>query len=297
MRVGGKRVTEGAAVVAAAGLAAGFTAVYWRDHPLMALFPWYFYAALMLAILVHELGHLLVGRLFGAYPLVVSIGNRRRTGGLRFGSVTVRLGFYPVGQVHWSVQPRPRGQWLTVAAGPLANLIFAGISAAVWAYWALPLLVGYSFTVMSALLGLVNLVPFRTREGSYSDGARLFGGDGVRLFGSVPPDSVPSLSDQTRLAFDSPPLPDPQPAADSAETLQRAAGTVRALCEIALTKPDLSAAELELTGTRIAWLAENAPRTPQVEAVLALYERRVGAASELAGGSQRVASVHQGEAE
>ncbi|MFD7843291.1 M50 family metallopeptidase [Nocardia sp. NPDC059764] len=279
MRVGGKQVTEGAAVAAMAAVSAGFTAIYWRDHPLMALFPWYYYGALMLAVLIHELGHLAVGRLFGAYPLIVCIGTRRGAGGLRFefGSVTVRLGLYPGGRVHWSVRPSPRGRRLTVAAGPLANLISAGIFAAVWAQAALPLPVGFSLTVLSAMLGLSNLLPFRTRDGSYSDGAQ--------LFGTVPADAVPTLSDQTRIDFGSSPPPDPRPAATTDETLQRAAGTVRALCEIALTKPDLSAAELELTGTRIAWLAGNAPRTPQVEAVLALYERRVGAASELAGGS------------
>ncbi|MFC9999833.1 hypothetical protein [Nocardia sp. NPDC127526] len=47
-------------------------------------------------------------------------------------------------------------------------------------------------------------------------------------------------------------------------------------CRLALRRPAVGDAKLALAGQRVAWLAENAPRTPQLVRVMALYQLRAG---------------------
>lgn len=147
-------------------------------------------AAFVLALLVHELGHLVAGALAGYRPFLLIVGPVRfersatRWRGMwnrdlsLFGGLA---GATPLGLLE-SAQLRRRLAVL-VAGGPLASLALGG--AAWWAVpsafaagsdastaWLFVSALGRTFALCSLLIGAVALVPGRT-SGFLTDGARL----------------------------------------------------------------------------------------------------------------------------
>ena len=129
------------------------------------------FCGLVLAIVVHELGHLLAARLAGAQVAAIDIGGPPALVTFRLGGIRLGLGWRPRGLVRLT-RPLAAGRTaLVVLAGPLASLLMAvvllAVPAPVWLSWPVALL--------SAGVGLVSLVPQRSRAGRSSDGAVLAG--------------------------------------------------------------------------------------------------------------------------
>ena len=136
-------------------------------------------STLLIAITLHELGHLLAGKSVGLAIVGMQIGPialTRSSGRLKVsfqrlasmdGYALVRLD---------SINRMTHRLRIMVAGGPLANLLSALFAYLVlrseltggfifaWTQW---------FLYISASLFLFNLVPFRTRSGMFTDGARL----------------------------------------------------------------------------------------------------------------------------
>jgi hypothetical protein len=136
------------------------------------------YSTVVLAILIHELGHIFAGKAVGlpffglqVGPLVLS----KSTGKLKLSWQKGSKNGYA--QVRFdSIRRISRHLRILVVGGPLANLLSAFLAygllisgglrglAFAWTQW---------FVYLSAFVFLVNLVPFKMRSGFFSDGARL----------------------------------------------------------------------------------------------------------------------------
>jgi hypothetical protein len=135
-----------------------------------------YFALVLAAVAIHEAGHVIAGLSCGLRILAVRIGPLRlnvhtgRTVNFEFGHLTggiVRAQFkrLPGKGAGWRVA-------LFLLGGPLANLVFAVSTALWWDSMAGGILA--LLAIVSALIGMINLFPFRTRL-DLSDGAKLIG--------------------------------------------------------------------------------------------------------------------------
>ena len=136
------------------------------------------FAAMLVQMLVHELGHALVGQWMGGRILRVIVGpwrwERFRSGMRRRKS----RGLKGIGGLAQTVLPDgpqfQRAYALMLLGGPLANLLAAAIAWLLmpWlAPWPLTLAAGI-FIVFGLLFGLLNLLPFKS-GGFHTDGLQL----------------------------------------------------------------------------------------------------------------------------
>jgi membrane-associated protease RseP (regulator of RpoE activity) len=131
------------------------------------------------AIVVHEAGHFLACRILKVRVTAVYLGTGK-SAALRFsvGGVKFSLGWPVGGRVEHVGTKSVRKSVLITAAGALANLIAALVLLDIgWSGdWRRVLA---ALAVIMAGTGLGSLMPFRSRSGRFSDGARLF----AQLFG------------------------------------------------------------------------------------------------------------------
>jgi hypothetical protein len=167
-------------------IAASNNARQTRNAPVDYVFPT-FILAIFLGVVTHELGHLSAGWIvklrfdsFAVGPISLH---------LEYGKLTIRLrrslpaGGYAGMRVD-RVRKLRRRLLIFVAGGPIANLLLA-MATALFLTYAPPKSNGLAalldmFWMMSAILGMINLVPFRTGL-LFSDGARI-----LILLSSVP---------------------------------------------------------------------------------------------------------------
>jgi hypothetical protein len=165
-----------------------WASVHGMFRPAMLLMMLSIACALTVTAVIHESGHALAGAVFGMKLLALTIGPfrwRRRDGVWR-----CKLSQQIFGGSVSSAPTRPdQPAWqdaIIVLAGPLANLLSAPLFfrlliaspgtrlAHIWFF------LGFMVT-LSLVVPVLNLVPFRTATGSYSDGARL-----LQLFTASP---------------------------------------------------------------------------------------------------------------
>lgn len=134
--------------------------------------------AFPLQILVHELGHALVGIRNGGTLLRVVVGPwrwERRRSGFHYTKVRSLKGIGGFAQTVMPADARfKRAMSWMLLGGPLANLVSAALAISLLlapAPWPLQML-ALGTTVVGLMLGLSNLVPFTTK-GFLSDGAHL----------------------------------------------------------------------------------------------------------------------------
>ncbi len=138
-----------------------------------------FLVSVWLHILIHEAGHAVAGLAGGLRAVAFGVGplrlERTATGWqLRWGGGTAGIGGFALLLPPADRVPRRREQALYLLGGPLSNLVVAVpalllAGAAPAGPWAL---FGYAFGTVGLILGVVNLVPFKT-AGWLSDGAHL----------------------------------------------------------------------------------------------------------------------------
>lgn len=136
------------------------------------------FVAMLLQMVVHELGHALVGQWMGGRILRVIVGpwrwERFRTG-MRWRKVRALKGIGGLAQTILPDGPQfNRAFALMLLGGPLANLLAAGLAWALiphLAPWPLTLAAGI-FAAFGLLFGVVNLLPFRS-GGFHTDGLQL----------------------------------------------------------------------------------------------------------------------------
>ena len=158
--------------------------------PLLGLYPLLYIAlACLTAIVLHECGHALAAHAFQMKLLSFNAGPfqwRKREGGWKFKFRTSRVLGGSVNVVPTNPD-QPRWQeFCMVVAGPTANIctgpffLWAALHAP-----GTPLQPAWFFLSFTASLSFIvatfNLLPFRTKEGSYSDGARI-----LQLFTNSP---------------------------------------------------------------------------------------------------------------
>jgi len=144
--------------------------------------------SLTVTAIIHESGHALAGALFGMRLLSITIGPfrwARRDGQWRFKPSRQIFG----GSVSSAPTHLSQPAWqdaLMVFAGPLANLCSApvlfvlALGSPATRFGHLWFFLSFAAS-LSLIVPVLNLVPFRTATGSYSDGARL-----VQLFTASP---------------------------------------------------------------------------------------------------------------
>jgi hypothetical protein len=150
-----------------------------RSLPGLALIS--YFASVVLAVTIHELGHLTAGWMLGFHFSRLSVGPfsiRVEYGRLRF-QIRRGLGALGYADMHIETVKRLRRRLLLyAAAGPAANLISGTLAVlfvnfarpSLRATWSTSFAAGFSF--MSLLIGLVSLVPYgKTLR---SDGARIW---------------------------------------------------------------------------------------------------------------------------
>lgn len=248
-------------IVSVAAVMAGMTAVFWQTDHLVALLPWMVASYLIVSLVLHELGHLVAGRLLGVRATAVYLGAQPGQSGIReirIGGLPVYFGLHPTARVELPVH---RASWprLIYFAGPAVNLLQVAAVAV-----PAPIVVRLVLVMVPLSLAVGNLIPMRDRTGMWSDGARIFG------FAS--PTEGREIEQRQRVlttAFGLPAPVSPAPRADLAPT-------VITVCRRTLTSPTPNEADLELTAKRLQWLIENTPRTPRLIGLLALAALRSG---------------------
>ena len=301
-----------AVVIATAGyLAAAFVALV-LTHPApsaqSAVEFWAAYALvlvyLLVAIVVHELGHVLAARLAGVRVISIQIG--RPVASFMIRGVKVELGFGLHGRVfHGQTAAAARRAAIQVA-GPAATILAALVLLIV----PLTAAIRYPAALVFAVNGIANLLPFRNRRtGLLSDGARLVRGPRQRraerdvgILLSTEWKGRPDAADTflRGIQFEVPAaqralsplagylltsgriddlrwlhrqrvtLPDSPP--------QRLVSTVHALEWAVASIPDLSLADANLAGSRMRWVvkhssAHDRPIAQHTLAVVRLRQR------------------------
>jgi len=141
-----------------------------------AYFLWFsllYVAILWLAIFAHEVGHACVALRFGwciTRFAVFPIAYRPRTKKLEFWTMPSGDlgGAVQVNDLGWATRSQTR---LFAAAGPAANFLLSVVTlAAIYLLPGMQDLLG-SIVVTSLFLGLGNLIPWKSRKGTKSDGA------------------------------------------------------------------------------------------------------------------------------
>jgi hypothetical protein len=145
------------------------------DNPLELLAV--FVAATLVAVVAHELGHLLACRAVGVRVKAFRLGHERLAIRFRVQTVQVSLGLPYKGRVEHDGAASVGRRAVITLAGSLVDLALAGLALIVAAsagsgQAARPLAVAVALGF--AVTGLTNLLPFRSRSGRLSDGARLF---------------------------------------------------------------------------------------------------------------------------
>ncbi len=130
----------------------------------------------VLLLLVHEAGHLLACVALGVQVTGVYLGWNKHAVRFRLRGVQVSLGMPNGGRVEHVLAGSSKRAAVIGAAGPAANLAVAAVLLAIQV--ALPAGttardVLLALAALSAAMGVGNLMPFRTRSGHLSDGARL----------------------------------------------------------------------------------------------------------------------------
>ena len=136
-----------------------------------------FVAATLVAVVAHELGHLLACRAVGVKVKAFRLGHERFAIRFRVQTVQVSLGLPYKGRVEHDGAASVGRRAVITLAGSLVDLALAGVALMVAAMAgsgqaARPLAVAVALGF--AVTGLANLMPFRSRSGRLSDGARLF---------------------------------------------------------------------------------------------------------------------------
>ena len=139
--------------------------------------PAVFVAAALFAVVAHELGHLLACRAAGVKVTAFRLGPERFAIRFRVQTVQVSLGLPYRGRVEHDGAASVGRRAVITLAGSLVDLALAGVALVVWAMAgsgqaARPLAVAVALGL--AVTGMANLMPFRSRSGRLSDGARLF---------------------------------------------------------------------------------------------------------------------------
>jgi len=155
------------------------------DWPLWIKIPLFlvvFQLLLWLSVLVHELGHMGAAVLWGWRPFMLSVGPVRLQFGATWTQRQWRRNPQGLGIAGFSANLPPigapgqmnRGFAWSVACGPLASLALAGVALWFWQSGLVSELAGTALLLacLSGVLGLVNLVPFRS-VGFASDGGQL----------------------------------------------------------------------------------------------------------------------------
>jgi len=116
-------------------------------------------ATLLLATVVHELGHVLAIRLAGRWPTAIHLLGPPDRVGFHVGAVRVGIGIKP-GEVEYRADGLSAGRSAVIAAaGPAANLVAAPLLLLLpIARWA-----AVYFAVMMAATGLADLIPAKTQ--------------------------------------------------------------------------------------------------------------------------------------
>jgi hypothetical protein len=136
-----------------------------------------FVAATLVAVIAHELGHLLACRAVGVTVKAFRLGHERFAIRFRLQTVQVSLGLPYKGRVEHDGSPSVGRRAVITLAGSMADLALAclvlmGSEIAASGQAARPL--GVAVALGFAVTGLANLLPYRSRSGRLSDGARLF---------------------------------------------------------------------------------------------------------------------------
>jgi Zn-dependent protease len=265
-------------------------------------------AAILLGIVIHELGHLIAIRLAGDRPTAVHLLGPPDRVTFHLGTLQVGLGLRPRGRVEYSGRDLSAAQDAVIAAaGPAADLVTAPLVLLLpIARWAAVYL-----AVIMAASGLANLIPAITEDGRLSDGvtlirtrARSRAAADIRALLAAPdwshrPDAacrlingwvldVPAAEDYLKH------LPDdrdallrlhaqqwPLPERPELEHLNIA----HALSWKVVAKPDVSAELADLAAARVEWVLghvdkrddpENRPRPRDVRHTLAVVRLRQG---------------------
>lgn len=168
-------------IYAAAGAAAGWLVMRHLKLDGLAALGLFavFMVSIWLHILIHEAGHAIAGIAAGCKPLAFGVGPLRLERGeggwqLRWGGGIAGIGGFAMLLPPSDAVPRRREQALYLLGGPLSNLLVSVpvlllANAATPGAWTI---VGVGFGAAGVMLGLVNLVPFKT-AGWLSDGAGL----------------------------------------------------------------------------------------------------------------------------
>jgi hypothetical protein len=133
-------------------------------------------AAALVAVVAHELGHLLACLAVGVKVKAFRLGDERYAIRFRVQAVLVSLGLPYKGRVEYDGAASVGRRAVITLAGSLVDLALAGLALG-WAMAASrqaarPLAVAIALGF--AVTGLAGLLPYRARSGRLSDGARLF---------------------------------------------------------------------------------------------------------------------------
>jgi hypothetical protein len=133
-------------------------------------------AAALVAVVAHELGHLLACLAVGVKVKAFRLGDERYAIRFRVQAVQVSLGLPYKGRVEYDGAASVGRRAVITLAGSLVDLALAGLALgaamAATGQAARPLAVAVALGF--AVTGLAGLLPYRNRSGRLSDGARLF---------------------------------------------------------------------------------------------------------------------------
>jgi hypothetical protein len=133
-------------------------------------------AAALVAVVAHELGHLLACLAVGVRVKAFRLGDERYAIRFRVQAVQVSLGLPYKGRVEYAGAASVGRRAVITLAGSLVDLALAGLALgaamAATGQAARPLAVAVALGF--AVIGLNGLLPYRSRSGRLSDGARLF---------------------------------------------------------------------------------------------------------------------------
>jgi hypothetical protein len=169
-------------LLALLGVGATLAAVAISPKSMVAWQLSYFLVLFALIIPVHELGHAIAAAAVGFRVASIVVGTGPPLGAFRFLGVEVQINLLPLGGLTMALPRRPYPslrlrQWILTAGGPAANVLI---------YVALRRVFGTGIydrehhpiveTARSVnwMILVMNLIPFRTAEGSASDGFGLF---------------------------------------------------------------------------------------------------------------------------
>jgi hypothetical protein len=129
------------------------------------------YLTVMVAVLIHELGHYLAARLASVPVTTIQVGAPPALASFSVFGARFELGPKPSGRVKWDRPPPAGRRFIVTLAGPVANLVTAPLALAL----PLPAPITTAAALIFAVTGLANLMPYRSAPGRTSDGLTLLG--------------------------------------------------------------------------------------------------------------------------